>query len=146
MKSSLFVSTVVGLVLFTQSAWAQSTAATLYAAPQCGCCQSYAEYLQNSGFDVEVVRTETLSEISREAGVPVGFQGCHTMLIEGYVVDGHVPVEVIRRLLQEKPDVAGISLPGMPVGSPGMSGSKEAPFIIYSFSEDGGAPTVYAEE
>jgi hypothetical protein len=120
--------------------------ATLYKSPQCGCCEGYAEYLRANGFEVEVKPTFDLAEISRKAGVPESFQGCHTMFIDGYVVDGHVPLDTLNRLLTERPDIAGISLPGMPLGSPGMSGSKAGPFTIYAISKDGSQPTAYATE
>jgi hypothetical protein len=146
MRTTLSVIALFGTLVLGQTALAEPTAATLYKDPQCGCCQGYAEYLSDNGFTVEVVPTDELAEISRQAGVPEGFQGCHTMFVDGYVVDGHVPVEVVRRLLQEKPDIVGIALPGMPAGSPGMSGLKSAPFVVYSLSKDGGMPAIYAVE
>ena len=123
---------------------AAPTHATLYKDPQCGCCEGYAAYLRENGFEVEVKPTNDLAEISRKAGVPEELQGCHTTLIDGYVVDGHVPVKVVRRLLSERPAIAGITLPGMPTGSPGMTGEKTAPFKIYAVSKDGKPPKIYA--
>jgi len=120
--------------------------ATLYKNPQCNCCEGYAAYLRDNGFTVDVKPTNDLAEISRKAGVPEQLEGCHTMFVDGYVVDGHVPVEVIHKLLTERPAVAGITLPGMPAGSPGMFGDKTAPFTIYAVTTDGKAPTVYATE
>src|SRR5262245_10221303 len=105
-------------------AFAASTRATLYKDPQCGCCEGYAAYLRQNGFAVDVKPTYDLAEISRKAGVPPKLQGCHTMFVDGYVVDGHVPVKVIQRLLRERPAIAGVTLPGMPEGSPGMTGKK----------------------
>ena len=87
--------------------------ATLYKIPQCGCCETYATYLRGHGFDVKVKETQELAEISRDAGVPPKMQGCHTMFVDGYVVDGHVPVNVIRKLLADRPPVA-ILLSGHP--------------------------------
>jgi hypothetical protein len=120
--------------------------ATLYKDPQCGCCEGYAAYLRQNGFAVEVHSTTDLAEISRKAGVPSELQGCHTMFVDGYVVDGHVPVKTIRKLLSERPAIAGITLPGMPSGSPGMTGEKTAPFKIYAVHKDRTPPTVYAVE
>jgi hypothetical protein len=120
--------------------------ATLYKNPQCSCCEGYAGYLRQHGFQVEVKPTNDLAEISRKAGVPAELEGCHTMFIDNYVVDGHVPVNVVRRLLAEKPAIAGITLPGMPMGSPGMAGTKTEKFVIYALTKDGKAPTVYATE
>jgi hypothetical protein len=118
--------------------------ATLYKNPQCGCCEGYAAYLRQNGFEVEVKPTHELADISHNAGVPEDLQGCHTTFIDKYVVDGHVPVTVIRRLLSERPAIAGITLPGMPEGSPGMSGEKTGPFKIYAVTKDGKPPKIYA--
>ena len=119
---------------------------TLYKDPQCGCCEGYAAYLRQNGFTIDIKPTHDLAEISQKAGVPEELQGCHTMFVDKYVVDGHVPVNVIRKLLSERPAIAGITLPGMPAGSPGMTGSKQGPFTIYAVTKDGAAPTVYATE
>jgi hypothetical protein len=120
--------------------------ATLYKDPQCSCCEGYADYLRQNGFTVEVKPTDDLAEISRKAGVPEELEGCHTMFIDGYVIDGHVPVNVVRKLLSEKPAIAGITLPGMPTGSPGMAGEKTETFTIYAVTKDGKAPNVFATE
>jgi hypothetical protein len=120
--------------------------AMLYKNPQCTCCEGYADYLRGNGFDVTVKPTNDLAMISHNAGVPERLEGCHTMFIDGYVIDGHVPVDIVRRLLKEHPSIAGITLPGMPPGSPGMVGTKVAPFVVYALPKDGGAPTVYARE
>jgi len=118
---------------------------TLYKNPQCGCCENYADYLRENGFTVEVVPTQDLAQISRDAGISDDFQGCHTAFLGDYVVSGHVPIDVIDRLLEERPEIAGVTLPGMPMGSPGMGGAKQAPFEIYAI-EEGVNPTVYAVE
>jgi hypothetical protein len=118
--------------------------ATLYKNPQCTCCEGYAAYLRQSGFEVEVKSTNDLNEISQKAGVPEKYQGCHTMFIGDYVVDGHVPVEIVHKLLTEQPAIAGITLPGMPAGSPGMTGEKMQTFVIYAVIKDGKEPTIYA--
>jgi len=120
--------------------------ATLYKNPQCTCCEGYADYMRRNGFDVTVKPTHDLANISRKAGVPSHLEGCHTMFLDGYVVDGHVPIYVIRRLLSERPPLAGVTLPGMPAGSPGMTGTKTEPFVIYALPKDGSPPTVYAKE
>ena len=122
----------------------EKPAATLYKNPQCGCCEEYAAYLRQHGYRVTVKPTHDLALINRQHGVPANLEGCHTTLIDGYVVGGHVPVETIDRLLTERPAIKGISLPGMPQGSPGMTGAKTAPFTIYEISN--GTPRVYAVE
>lgn len=124
----------------------ESIQATLYKNPQCTCCEGYANYLRKNGFSVDVKPTNDLAEISRKAGVPEQFQGCHTMFVDGYVVDGHVPVDVVRKLLSEHPSIAGITLPGMPSGSPGMGGPKTSTFAIYAVTKDSAPPKIYATE
>lgn len=117
---------------------------TLYKNPQCDCCEGYASYLRASGYDIEVQPTNDLDQMSEQAGIPEKLQGCHLMMLGGYVVSGHVPVEGIRTLLRERPALAAITLPGMPQGAPGMSGEKQGPFTVYAIPRDGGAPTVFA--
>ena len=123
---------------------AKPVRATLYKIPQCTCCDDYAAYLRQNGFVVDVKATNDLAVISQKAGVPEKLQGCHTMFADGYVIDGHVPVSVIQKLLSERPAIAGITLPGMPAGSPGMTGRKSGPFTIYAVTKDGAPPKVYA--
>ena len=96
----------------------------LYKNPQCGCCEGYADYLRENGYKITVKPTHNLTTISREAGVPKRLQGCHTMLIDGYVVSGHVPVSIVDQLLAKRPAITGITLPGMPMGSPGMGTTR----------------------
>ena len=137
---------LLAMVAIPLPAIAEPVRATMYKNPQCGCCEGYAAYLCQHGFAVDVKPTTDLTEISRNAGVPERLQGCHTMFVEGYVVDGHVPVNVVRKLLSERPPIAGITLPGMPAGSPGMTGTKRETFTIYAVTKDGAPPKVYAAE
>lgn len=146
MNRTIRFASLTALVAFATPALADPLQATLYKNPQCGCCEGYAAYLRDNGFNVDVKPTNDLAEISRKAGVAEGMQGCHTMFIDGYVVDGHVPVNVIRKLLTERPAIAGITLPGMPMGSPGMAGTKTEKFVIYTVPKDGKPPSVYAQE
>ena len=118
--------------------------ATLYKNPQCDCCEGYADYLRQNGYRVTVKPTHDLSLINKQHGVPENLEDCHTTLIGGYVVEGHVPVKTLDRLLTERPAIKGISLPGMPQDSPGMTGRKGEPFTIYELSR--GTPRVYALE
>ena len=122
---------------------ADSVSVAMYKNPQCSCCDEYAKYLRQNGFTVTVTATHNMSLISRQHGVPENLAGCHTMLVEGYVVEGHVPVSAINKLLSERPKIKGISLPGMPEGSPGMTGTKTEPFTIYEISD---RPRVFAVE
>ena len=131
-------------VYLTNASLAVAQEATLYKNPQCGCCEAYADYLRDNGFTVTVKPTHELVTMSREAGIPDDFQGCHLAFIDNYVVSGHVPVGTVNRLLSERPDIKGVTLPGMPMGSPGMSGAKTEAFTIYVVGD--GKPSVYAVE
>lgn len=123
---------------------ADSKSVALYKNPQCGCCEGYADYLRANGFDVTVKPTHELVQMSRRAGVPDDFQGCHLAFVDGYVVSGHVPVGAVNRLLTARPKIKGITLPGMPPGSPGMGGAKSAPFTVFEVRD--GAPKVFHKE
>ena len=118
--------------------------ATLYKDPECGCCETYADYLRANGFEVAVSPTDELAAMKRQYGVPGALEGCHTVLVAGYVIEGHVPIGAVLRMLTERPAIKGISLPGMPAGSPGMPGAKAGPFTIFQFG--GAEPKVYAIE
>ena len=146
MKRKIRLVGLVTVIALSEPTFAAPIHAVLYKNPSCMCCEGYAAYLRANGFDVEVKPTHDLAQISLKAGVPPQLEGCHTMFIEGYVVDGHVPADVIRKLLSEKPAIAGITLPGMPSGSPGMYGTKTEKFTIYAVTKDGKEPTVYATE
>jgi len=132
-------------VLLVPQLAAATMPATLYKDPWCECCAAYADYLRGHGFDVTVIETEAMDARHAEAGTPAGFEGCHLTMIEGYAIEGHVPVGAIRTLLDEHPALAGISLPGMPEGSPGMTGVKQAPFVVYGFG-GAGEPEPYVTE
>jgi hypothetical protein len=106
--------------------------ATVYKSATCDC--------------VEVVDTNQLTSIKRQHSVPERFAGCHTTIVDGYVVEGHVPLSALERLLAERPPVTGISLPGMPTGSPGMTGAKKAAFRIFSFNEGDSDGEIFAIE
>ncbi|MBM3565085.1 MAG: DUF411 domain-containing protein [Alphaproteobacteria bacterium] len=136
------------LALFAVPAFAGEPA-TLYKDPNCGCCTEYANILKTQGFDVTIKETTSLEALRRMAGVPDKMASCHTMMIGGYVVEGHVPVAAVRKLLAEKPAIRGISLPGMPLGSPGMNGPKEGPFVVYEIGAKdakSGGPKVFMVE
>jgi len=115
---------------------------TLYKNPECGCCEGYADYLRNNGFKVTAVPTNDLTGMGEKYGIPDSLQPRHISLIGGYVVGGHIPIEVLNRLLLEKPQSAGITLPGMPEGTPGMPGKRPGPLQIYAIGI--GPPKVYA--
>ncbi len=136
-----FIIATVAAILFGATAYlgampsAQAEEVTLYKTPQCGCCENYANYLRENGFTVTVKPTWEVEEMSFEAGIPEDFLGCHLTFIDDYVVSGHVPITMVKRLLSERPDIKGLTLPGMPMGSPGMSGNKHGDFTVYEISE-----------
>lgn len=130
-------------LLFPATAFAEQ--AILYKNPQCGCCEGHAEHLRANGIDVKSVATHGLALKRQEQGIPMDLVGCHMLMIDGYVVEGHVSAATVKRLLTERPTVKGISLPGMPIGSPGMEGPKAEPFIIYTFGGSG-EPQAFAVE
>jgi hypothetical protein len=137
--------TILGASLsFVNTAQATEKEVTLYKNPQCGCCEGYAKYLRENGFSVTVKPTHQLAAMSLDAGIPEGVQGCHLSMVDGYFVSGHVPVASVNKLLNERPDIKGITLPNMPQGSPGMSGTKTQPFTILSIAD--GEPQVFSVE
>lgn len=144
---------IVAAILFVLSVSASSGAGAvntsgavvMFKHPQCGCCEQYGEYLRQHGFVVKVVETAKLDAVKRQRKIPRPLEACHTLELDGYLIEGHVPIAVIMKLLKEKPDIRGLSLPGMPQGSPGMSGIKTGAFTVYAFRE-GERPFVYAVE
>jgi hypothetical protein len=146
MKTTIRLTAMVALLALSSPSLADTVKATMYKNPQCSCCEGYAAYLRKNGFEVDIKPTNDLAEISRKAGVPENFQGCHTMFVNGYVVDGHVPVATLNKLLSEKPAIAGITLPGMPLGSPGMEGPGGKPYQVFSWSQDGKTEAISLEQ
>lgn len=112
---------------------------TVYKSPSCGCCTKWVEYLRANGFEVKTVDVDDLSEVKTATGVPASLQTCHTGVIKGYVIEGHVPVDAIRRLLAGESKLAGIAVPGMPAGSPGMEvpGTAAQPYQIIAWDKTG---------
>lgn len=136
-RTMMITTALFTLAALSNRAFADSKpAATLYRNPSCDCCLEYAKYLRSNGFDVTVDEKQDLASIRKQMGVPENVEGCHVMVINGYAVEGHVPVDVVKRLLVEHPHIRGISLPGMPTGTPGMMGPKTGPFKIYEIGSD----------
>ncbi len=112
--------------------------ATQYQGPDCDCCDVYADYLQDHlATDLSVVEESEISDAKADLGVPHDLGSCHTVVLDDYVFEGHLPVELLDEVLEDEPDLAGIALPGMPSGSPGMGGSKDEAWTIYEFDADG---------
>ena len=97
----------------------------------CGCCYGYVLFLEEENFKVKQTDMRSLHLIKKKYNIPLEMQSCHTTILGKYFIEGHVPIEAIKKLLKEQPDIDGIALPGMPIGTPGMPGEKEEPYIIY---------------
>ena len=146
MKRIALLAALTTVLAIPLPAFAAPTPALMYKNPSCSCCETYAAYLEQNGFKVDIKPSNDLEQISATLGVPPAVQGCHTVVIEGYLVTGFVPADVVRKMLTERPAISGIALAGMPMGSPGMGGAKMAPFTIQAFTTPDAAPTVYAVE
>jgi len=116
------------------------SAMTVYRDPSCGCCEAWAEIAENAGYQVSVIDHPDMPAIKKQHGVPEELGSCHTAIIAGYAIEGHVPLEAVARLLDTKPaGIKGLAVPGMPRGSPGMEmpdGSKDA-FTVLAFDGAG---------
>lgn len=109
----------------------------VYRSPNCGCCANYITYLRRAGLKVEEKFSNKMTEIKKQYGVPASLESCHTARIGDYTVEGHIPLEAIEKLVADRPALAGIGLPGMPSGSPGMPGAKYGAFEISGFTAEG---------
>jgi len=112
---------------------------TVYKSPSCECCGNWTKRLTEYGFTVETKEVDDMTKIKTRYGVPPSLQSCHTAVVDGYVVEGHVPPADIARLLKERPNMVGVTVPGMPVGSPGMEveGTPTQPFDVLLFDKSG---------
>ena len=117
---------------------------TVYKSPTCGCCAKWVDHMKAAGFEPTVRELDDLSEIKAGAGVPGELESCHTAIVGGYTIEGHVPAADVQRLLKEKPKVAGLSAPGMPMGSPGMEGPRKDAYDVVTFDR-AGRTTVFAK-
>lgn len=122
-----------------------ATSATMYKGPNCNCCDSYGEYLDASlTADLETVVTEDLTAVKTDHGIGLDLRSCHTVELDEYLIEGHIPAETVSTLFEDEPEISGIALPGMPPGSPGMGGEKGETWTIYEI-HSGSDPAVYTE-
>ena len=127
----------------TPSSWATApTPIIVYKSPTCGCCEQWIKHLQADGFKVNAKNVDDIASIKLKYGVPAALMSCHTALVGGYVIEGHVPPATIRRLLRERPKVAGLTVPGMPQSAPGMDAAQGEPYDVLTFDANGRS-TVY---
>jgi hypothetical protein len=133
---------IFGLMLLPSFSFASTTnpLITMWKSPTCGCCKDWEIYLQKNGFNVKAI-SEGNEQIRKKLGMPIQYGSCHTALVNGYVIEGHVPASEIKRLLFEKPKALGLAVPAMPIGSPGMDGSeyggKKDPYDVLLISANG---------
>ncbi|MGB3790636.1 MAG: DUF411 domain-containing protein [Phormidesmis sp.] len=137
-KDSGLSATAGNAVTATNAQAVLASEITVFRSPTCGCCGKWIEHAEASGFQVKDEVTEDMSAIKQQYGVPENLIACHTTVVGDYVAEGHVPIEDVQQLLSQKPDIAGIAVPGMPIGSPGMeSGDYTEPYTVFSFTESG---------
>lgn len=124
---------------------AQTSVMTVYKSPTCGCCGLWVDHMKAAGFQVRVVDMDDVTEVKQASGVPMRLRTCHTAVVGDYVVEGHVPADVVQKLLRERPAAAGVAVPGMPIGSPGMEqGPRKDPYDVLLFDK-AGKISVYAK-
>ncbi len=131
------------LALVSMRPLSAAPAVSVFKLTNCGCCDLWAEHLRKNGFAVSVRAVPDLTAVRVKHGIPNIFDTCHTALVEGYAIEGHVPAADIQRLLRSKPKLAGLAVPGMPAGSPGMEGPRSDPYDVLAFDRNG-ATQIYA--
>ena len=153
MERRIFVRVIVGAgaaaVAAPRLARAMTGAApipiTVYKSPSCGCCKNWVTHMQGAGFAVKVIDMDDLTIVKKNAGVPQKLQSCHTALVGAYVVEGHVPADLVKKMLAQKPQITGLAVPGMVTGSPGMEmGDSKDPYDVIAFDR-AGKTTVFAK-
>lgn len=113
------------------------TDVVVYKSPTCGCCSLWVDHLEEAGFTVRAENVMDMAAVKHREGVPMDLSSCHTAIIGDYVFEGHIPARVIRDFLDEAPDLAGLAVPGMPIGSPGMEGPNPRPYDVIAFDNEG---------
>lgn len=134
--TAILAAAILGLSV-SISALAQQTVVEVYKSPTCGCCTDWIKHMQQNGFIVKTHEVSDTSEYRAKFGVPDQFGSCHTAMVEGYAIEGHVPAREIKRLLAERPNAKGLAVPGMPMGAPGMAGPRSDPYEVLLFQADG---------
>ena len=113
----------------------------VYKSPTCGCCVKWVNHLKSHGFTVKSFNVQNVGPIKQQNKLPRHLASCHTAFVDGYIIEGHVPATDILRLLKERPDVSGLAVPGMPIGSPGMEGPNPETYEVLSFDRSGKTQT-----
>ena len=123
----------------TESNYSGITEMTVYRSPSCGCCGVWVDHAKKHGFKIEDIKTEEMEALKQKHNVPAELASCHTTIIDGYVMEGHIPADDVKRFLAEKPDdLIGLAVPGMPIGTPGMEARDiKQPFQVLAFNDKG---------
>ena len=138
-KRILQLITVIAFCIATMPLTAGGPQVSVFKTRTCGCCAKWIEHLRANGFDVKVQEVDSTAEYQTKYGVPQNLRSCHTAVVQGYTIEGHVPAQEIYRLLKERPNVKGLAVPGMPVGSPGMESSSSQTYSVMIFDAEGHA-------
>jgi hypothetical protein len=109
----------------------------IWKTPTCGCCKLWVDHMRAHGFRPTVHDVPDVGPVKRKLGVPAALASCHTGVVAGYAIEGHVPADVVRTMLEQKPKIAGLAVPGMPMGSPGMEGPRKDPYNVVAFEQNG---------
>ena len=136
-RSALVLVTGTAALAMVASSAAEERVITVHKDPNCGCCSGWVQHLQAAGFTVNALETTDLDAVKTRLGVPADLAACHTAQVAGYIVEGHVPALALERFLAEKPNAAGLAVPGMPVGSPGMEGGAPERYSVVLFGPGG---------
>ena len=134
----------LALLGLASSAMAASTV-EVHSDPNCGCCGAWVEHLEANGFEVDHQRHNDVRGVKIAQGVTPELASCHTAMVDGYVIEGHVPADDIKALLEERPEVAGLAVPGMPHGSPGMETGRVDDYAVVSWTRDRQPPEIFRE-
>lgn len=126
-----------GAIAMAGSARAAGEGILVYKDPNCGCCQAWADAMKAAGFSVKIENVDDIDAIKQRFSIPAQLQGCHTAIVAGYYLEGHVPLDAVTRLLAERPVVAGLAVPGMPSGSLGMGDDPGASYDVLAVARDG---------
>lgn len=144
MKTRWYVSLLIAAPILAAAvlagcarAGAENPTVTVYKSPTCNCCTKWVSHLEENGFTVKTTNLPNVMPVKNRLGVPQALSSCHTAVVDGYVVEGHVPADVIQRMLAERPDITGIGVAGMPIGSPGMEGPNPQPYDVIAFDRRG---------
>lgn len=134
MKKTILISILLASSVFAM----EGKKMTVYKSPSCGCCTKWIDIMKTKGFEVNTIVSNNMNQIKSKVGITQNTDSCHTAIVDGYVIEGHVDYSAVKKMLTEKPNIVGITVPGMPVGSPGMEqGNMKQAYNILSIDKDG---------